>query len=30
MSFLFGKVPFVWRIFDDEEEEEEEEDFFIE
>ena len=29
MSCLFGKVPFVWTIFDDEEEEELE-DFFIE
>ena len=29
MSCLFGKVPFVWTIFDDEEEEEQE-DFFIE
>ena len=29
MSFLFGKVPFVWRIFDNEDEEEQE-DFFIE
>ena len=30
MSCLFGKIPFVWLIFDEEEEEEESEDFCIE
>ena len=29
MSYLFGKRPFVWTIFDDDDEEEQE-DFFIE
>ena len=29
MSMLFGKVGFVWSIFDDDDEEEQE-DFFIE
>ena len=30
MSLIFGKIGFIYSIFDNEDEEEEQEDFFIE